>query len=347
MKVKTNKYTSLHHFLISVKECMILLFLAFALLSTLFLLQGCSNDNDTESEKKQHQESPNFSMDTKSLTSDLIDNLHMYVFKPNNDFVKRQWSLTNTGSKITTSMEEGQWGLVLLSCNSDITDKITVPYGANRIGSKMWETQKIQPAQDYLSQTPEELRYAFVPGVNIVPDATETKSAILQRNVAKIQIILDEYTGFESSNIHPGKNDFAFVELHNVPTTLGWDGKYLPSKDAPYTSDKPIRVDFDFDNTLKAKTVDFIIPAHRGDDAFEAVHADTTKHKLKLKVSMPLNNGSYYGETVNPIEIPYTPKINRIVQVWLKFRGEPQTKLDVKVTVKDWEDYSTQEETFN
>jgi hypothetical protein len=60
---------------------------------------------------------------------------------------------------------------------------------------------------------------------------------------------------------------------------------------------------------------------------------------------MPLNSASYYGKT--PIEIPFVPKINRIVQVVLKFRGEPDTELDVKVTVKDWEDFIDQEITFD
>lgn len=336
---------SVHRFNISTKARTITVFLSFALLILSLFLQGCGNDNNgIEGSDDQEKNESNLTMNLKSLSTDLIDNSLLYVFKNNDDFVKRQWGLVKTGNKITTSMEVGNWRLVLLSCNTDISGDITPPYGANRIGSKMWET-KLKDA-DFLSQTPAELRYAFIDNVNIVADATESKNATLNRNVGKIQVILKEYTGFD--DINSGKNNYAFVDLMDVPTTLGWDGKYLPTRDNPTTSAKPIREYFNFVNkngVMVADTVNFIVPAHRGNDAFDAIHADTTRHKLRLRASMPLNSTSYYGKT--PIEIPFVPKVNRIVQVVLTFRGEPDTQLDIKVTVKDWEDYVTQEETFN
>ncbi|MFV0419701.1 MAG: FimB/Mfa2 family fimbrial subunit [Dysgonomonas sp.] len=344
MRIKTNTSITMLHFESLFKIRMIMISLSFALLLSLLFLSGCSNDSESENSGKQENNEGNLSMNLKSLSSDLIDNSMLYVFKENNDFVKRQWNLVRSGNKISTSMDVGKWGLVLLSCNTDISNDITPPYGANRIGSKMWET-KLKDA-NFLSQTPAELRYAFIDDVNIVADGNESKNATLNRNVGKIQIILEEYSGF--SNINPGVNNYAFVELIDVPTTLGWDGKYLPSRDNPTTSPKPIRENFNFVNKnsqMVADTVNFIVPAHRGNDAFDPIHADTTKYKLKLRVSMPLNNASYFGKT--PIEIPITPKINRIVQVGLKFRGEPDAELDVKVTVKDWAGDVIQNETFD
>lgn len=345
MRIITNTNMSLQRFESLFKvRMMITIFLSFALLLSLLFLSGCSNDNESEDKEKQERSEANLSMNMKSLSTDLIDNSLLYVFKNNNDFVKRQWGLIKTGNKISTSMDVGNWKLVLLSCDRDISNDVTPPYGANRIGSKMWET-KLKDA-NFLSQAPAELRYAFIDNVNIVADGLESKNATLNRNVGKIQVILEDHTGF--SNIVAGENNYAFVELFDVPTTLDWDGKYLPSRDNPIVSAKPIRENFNFvskNSKMVADTVNFIVPAHRGTDAFAPIHADTTRHKLKLRVSMPLNNASYYGKT--PIEISITPKVNRIVQIGLKFRGEPDTELDVKVTVKDWAGEVEQEQTFN
>ena len=343
MRIKTIIYTSLPRFVFFLKTCMTLFFLTFIVLLLMLLLEGCTDSNIMQINQKQEDGQSNLSMQMKSVPAELINNSRLYVFDEYNQFVKEQFNIDKSGDKLSTTMTVGKWNLILLSCNTDISGELMIPYGGNIENSPMWETKLIAPANQFLSQTPAELSYAPIFNTQIQQGITTYKNASLNRNVAKIQVILEEYTGF--GNIVAGTNPLAFVELLDVPTTLAWSGKYLPTRDTPYLSDKPIREYFNFNSELKADTVDFIVPAHRGDDAFAATHSDTTHHKLRLRASMPLNNTSYYGKT--PIEIPFVPKINRIVQVVLKFRGEPDTNLDVKVTVKDWEDFINQEITFD
>ncbi|MFC4673764.1 FimB/Mfa2 family fimbrial subunit [Dysgonomonas termitidis] len=331
--MKTIIYASSHHFVFFLKTCMTLFFLTFIVLAFMLFLQGCTGEDVMRMNQRQDDGESNLSMQTKSLPVELINNSHLYVFDEDRKFVKEQFNVNKAGDKLSTTMPVGEWNLVLFSCDTDISGQLNLPYGGDIDTSPMWETKLIAPANQFLSQTPAELSYAPIFNTEIQQGVTTYKNASLNRNVAKIQVILEEYTGF--GNIVAGTNPFAFVELLDAPTTLAWSGKYLPTRDAPYKSDKPIREYFNFNNELKADTVDFIVPAHRGDDAFDATHSDTTHHKLRLRASMPLNNASYYGKT--PIVIPFVPKINRIVQVVLKFRGEPDTDLDVKVTVKDWE----------
>lgn len=343
MRIKTIIYTSFPRFVFFLKTCMTLFLLTFITLALMLLFQGCTDSNVMQISQKQEDGQSILSMHTKSVPVELINNSHLYVFDEDRKFVKEQFNVDKSGDKLSTTMTVGEWNLVLISCNTDVSGQLNIPYGGNIDTSPMWETKLIAPANQFLSQTPAELSYAPIFNTEIQQGITTYKDASLNRNVAKIQVILEEYTGF--GNIVEGTNPLAFVELLDVPTTLAWSGKYLPTRDAPYQSDKPIREYFNFNNQLKADTVDFIVPAHRGDDSFAVTHSDTTHHKLRLRASMPLNNASYYGKT--PIEIPFVPKINRIVQVVLKFRGEPDTDLDVKVTVKDWEDFIGQDITFD
>ncbi len=225
-----------------------------------------------------------------------------------------------------------------MTCNTDISSKITRPVlkGDAMSTSPMWKTGLIAPENKYLAQTPVQLRYAAIPNTVISENLTTTKTVDLTRNVAKIQLILKEYTGFDNTIVSGVKNEHAYFELLDVPTTLSWDGKYFPSKNTPEVSNKPMREYIYFKPDLlsppklKADTVNFIIPAHRGDNPL-----DITTHKLRLKVSMPLNGNDYHGNKP-PIEIPHSPKINSIIQVFVTFRGEPDVQLDIKVKVKDW-----------
>lgn len=314
----------------------------FVLGALLIFFQGCSSDNGAEAEDSP---APNVTMSLKSGTNPVfMDNASIYVFTHEDKFVEKKLNVTVSGNKLFTYMPAGTWNLVLLTCNTGIGGQVSLPpYGAGDTFA-MWKTGLIAPANEFLSQTPAELRYDALPNTAIIQDQLTTKQATLNRNVAKIQVILKTYTGFDP--VSPGQNDYAFVDLLDVPTTLDWRGRYYPDKNNPeHAGNKPIREYFNFDAQLKADTVDFIVPAHRGADAFELQHNDTTTHKLRLRASMPLKGQSYFGKT--PFEISFVPKVNRIIQLVLTFRGEPDTNLDVKVTVKDWEDPIDQEEVFN
>jgi len=309
----------------------------------LLLMSGCDSDKITEEEDSP---APNVTMALKSGTDPVfLSNALIYVFRQDDKFVEKKLNVNVdiNEKKLSTYMTVGTWNLVLLTCNKNIHgDVILPPYGGDS-SNPMWRTQYTTPAEDFLMQAPDELRYAALPDTEIVENGITNKQATLHRNVAKVQVILKEYTDFDQ--IKAGKNDYAFVDLLDVPRTLDWTGRYYPSRDNPeHSGDIPIREYFNFNNLLEADTVNFIIPAHRGSDAFDPQHDDVTEHKLRLRVSMPLNGTSYFGRT--PVEISIVPKINRIIQLLVTFRAEPQTNLDIKVTVKDWEDPINQDITF-
>lgn len=322
-----------------------------ALALSFSFLQACSNDDEKMKKADTEEVFSGISMEFKNLSPDLIDNSHLYVFDGSGNYQYEKMNITKTSTKLTTSMPVGTWGLVLLSSDMDITNQIILPdlpYDGTMKNSVMWKTPLVASDNEFLSQTPADLRYSFLDNIQITEGVTTNANTIFTRNVAKIEVILDEYSGFD--NITSATNPYAYVELMDVPSTLTWEGKYYPSKEAPAIAEKPIREYFQFKKTsdngkMKADTVVFIIPAHRGTDALDEFPKDTTSHKLRLRASMPQKNESYFGKT--PFEISFSPKLNQIIQIRLKFRGAPATDLDVKVNVKPWEDPIDQEVIFD
>lgn len=319
-------------------------------ISVLFIfMSGCNNDKLGNIDESPES---NVTMTLKSGTNPVfMDNASIYVFTNSDKFVGEKHGVTKTANTLFTYMPVGIWNLALLTCDVNLVGKISTPQYGEASTSPMWKTGFTDLTGDFLSQTPAELRYDLLRNTAITENVKTKKQSTLNRNVAKIQVILHDYTGFDA--INPGNgNRFAFVDLLDVPTTLNWKGEYYPNKNNPDYSDKPIREFFNFKSKLVdgsmrlvADTVDFIVPAHRGVDAFDVQHVDTTTHKLRLRTSMPLKGQSYFGKT--PVEISIVPKINRIIQLIVTFRGEPATKLDIKVTVKDWEDPIDQDITFD
>ncbi len=280
-----------------------------------------------------------------------VPNTSIYMFDAGNLFVEKKLNVTREGNKLSTNVAVGTWNIVLLTCDQNIQGNISIPSPKSPMDSApMWQTK---PTSDgnFLSQTPSELRYGLLQDVTIEPEKVTEKSTLLYRNVAKVQVILKDYDGFDE--ITPSNQAMAYAELLEVPTTLAWNGQLYPNGNSPIVSDKPMRENFTFDNEAVADTLNFIIPAHRGHDAFKIengilVHnpapTDTTTHTLKLRVSMPLGGEAYFGRSEEGIEIPIVPKVNSIMQVTVTFYGK--TSLDIKIGVKEWEDWIIQEEVF-
>ncbi|MDR1504740.1 MAG: FimB/Mfa2 family fimbrial subunit [Prevotella sp.] len=314
---------------------------SFVIFALIALLSGCDGDKIVGEEEPLET---NITMTLKSGTDPVfLNNALIYVFTNTDKFVEKKLNVVRNDNKLSTYMPVGISNLVLLTCNTDIAGKVTLPPYGGANTYPMWKTGFTTSANEFLSQTPAELRYASLPNTVITENMKTEKQATLNRNVAKIQVILKDYTGFDQ--IHSGRNDYAFVDLLDVPTTLDWTGGYYPGKDNPdHSGNIPVREYFNFNSQLKADTVNFIVPAHRGADAFETQHIDTTTHKLRLRTSMPLKGQSYFGKT--PVEISFVPKINRIIQLIVTFRGEPETNLSINITVKDWADPIDQEIIF-
>lgn len=325
----------------------------FIIPAMLLFLSGCVNEENNKNAEDDTFPAPNVMMQLRSGTASVYaSNASIYVFTDSDRFIEKKRDVIKNENVLSTYMLVGTWNLALLTYKTNSTGSITPPSYMGDRNSPMWKTGYEGAGNQFLSQTPSELRFASLPNVNIIENQITNLQATLNRNVAKIQVILKKYDGFDE--ISAGQNTFAFVDLLDVPTTLDWMGRYYPragyssGKDYPeHSGEKPIREYFNFvevGEDMIADTVNFIVPAHRGSDAFDIQHDDTTTHKLRLQVSMPLNKQSYFGKT--PFYISFVPKINRIIQVILTFRGEPDTFLDVKLAVKEWEKPIDQYEEF-
>lgn len=314
------------------REYRMLLCLVGICLASSVLFQACDKAADDDTDKTDAK----LSMNMRAVPVEIMNNTAVYVFDQFANYHHKQLNLVQTGDVISTSMVADTWDLVLLSCNTDISDKILLPnYGQAMSSAPMWKTA-LKPGGNFLSQMPE-LRYASLIPVVILPNVTTDKEASLNRNVAKVRIILGDHNGFDTV---VGTHVYAYAELLDVPTTLFWNGK-LSTSPADISS-KPLREYFNFNAAGVAEALEFIIPADIDADSFNPA----TAHKIRLKVSMPINNLPFYGLTADPIEIPFVPKPNGIIEVNLTFRGEPNTNLDVKITAKEWEPYIDQTEQF-
>lgn len=321
-------------------------FLLFAVLSF-----SC-NDGNGFNREDPGQSLLSLQMKSGEVEGSIVDNTSIYMFNADNRFVEKKLNVTREGNKLSTYVAEGTWNIVLLSCDRDISGNTIVPAPTSLMAnSRMWET-KLTGDGRFLAQTPAELRYGLLPDVEIVKDVVKRVNTLLHRNVAKLQVILKNYDGFEE--ITDANKAMAYAELLEVPTTLAWNGKLYTAGGNPIVSEKPMRENFTFNAAGVADTLNFIVPAHRGSDAFtiesgvlvrNPASTDTTTHKLKLRVSMPLENQEYFGKSANGIEIPYVPKVNSIIQVYVTFYG--RTSLDIKIGVKPWEDWIIQEEELN
>ncbi|WP_294081113.1 hypothetical protein [Proteiniphilum sp. UBA5384] len=281
-----------------------------------------------------------------------LQNTSIYMFDNASNFVEKKLNVQKSGTKLTTSVKVGTWNIALLTCDTDILQNTIIPaYGLPMASSPMWETKTTVTSEgEFLSQTPDELRYVMLPDVEIEKDVTKKVSTLLYRNVAKIRVVLKEYGNFDT--ITESNRSMAYAELLDVPTTLAWNGNLYPNGANPDVSTKPMRERFTFDANGKSDTLNFIVPAHRG-DAFTIQDGELkpnpsstnlSTHKLKLRVSMPLGGAEYYGRSAGGLEIEHVPQPNKIILVNVTFYGK--TTLDIKIDVKPWEDWITQDETF-
>lgn len=275
----------------------------------------------------------------------IMDNISMYAFDEYDSYDHTP-SLTKLIDTLYTTLHTTTWNLYFLSCiDQNITNNIYFqsPQKSVDIRSmKMWQTGKL--SGDTLLDIIPEILYAKVPNV-IINSGVNKKTATLSRNVAKIQVILN-YSGFNTAEITSSvyAND-RYVELYNIPTTINWLGELYPNKNTPTLANVPLREYVTFDASNKADTVNFIVPAHRGIDALGASPTDTTTQKIQIKACLPYNGKRFFGKVSTPIEVPFVPKMNHIMRINLLLSTD--TKLDIKVTVKDWGNYIDQTDTFN
>lgn len=337
---------------VSVRTAMQML-VGIVLFSAGSILTACSSDDDKGKKIKEDGEGRTLELRvTRALTradaagDDVMSKLSLFVFDQDqlyNKYFGTQ-DLSPDGNVITVEMDPGIWDFALVSSADGDISAVMEPTGSTMTDGIMYE---MSVNGQYLNAMPE-LLYGSLTEVDMQETDVEGEVTLV-RNVARVDVIL-QYEDFDT-DLFTQYPDLCFFELWDVPITLKWDGGLYPDKDQPDVATVPLHqtISFDAANGLTADTVRFIVPAHRGEDFAEADPQDITTSLLKLKASLPHpdNPGESFFAEVNGselIEIPVAPKMNWILEVNFIFHGPLQTaKLDVQVTVKEWDTYEQYE----
>lgn len=249
----------------------------------------------------------------------------LYAFNgqaPNLDYFNHMpLNIERTPEYLKMDMLVGKWNFVLVGCNEmDIRPHLISPqFTSAKSDMPMWVTQ---PSGGLLPDVPE-IRTALINGVTIVKDQSHETAAVLDRNVAKVRLVLKDGVGFKLGGGHT-------FSLINVPTSLSWSGGLYPNKTNPTTTNIPMTKAVTFHESVslaghqQSDTIDFIIPAHKSLSV-----GDISTHKISVGVKLITAGGTDY---INEVEIPIVPQDNKILEVSLIAKGG----IEVKVDVRDW-----------
>lgn len=163
--------------------------------------------------------------------------------------------------------------------------------------------------------------------------------AQLNRAVAKVELVIRKATpNFNLNGDHK-------IELHNVPSTLSYTGKLLPSKENPTVLSEPLKYPVRLKNSdaytgfLEAETITFIIPAHQGTDFTSENPTDVTEQHMSITVDLErAGGGSRFTKTEVIDKVALCNRILRViieVNDGVKFETEvlPWERVDVSANV--------------
>ena len=276
-------------------------------------------------------------LDMSMMTRAQIESTQIYVFEGTGTnegrYVYRIPGFTNSGNTFYMNARAGEWDMVMVNAEqSDLLNLIqpgSTP-GTTMHNSKMWEI----PDTTFSPSAPE-IMTAHIENQQVIPNTTNYGSADLIRNVAMVQVVIDEAGGLA---VGGGQGFNHRVSLRNVPTTLTWAGGLWPNKDTPRVhgislSDQlTVMQDPQNPQNQISNTLSFIVLAHKGSDYGSPTPADTTKNKLLLSIDLMTTGGGRYMK--NNVEIPVTPKMNKILLVKLSVKAQ----LTFETQILDWED---------
>lgn len=301
--------------------------LSFVWTILLFVCISCSQDENFASTDTNEVVSDGLQLKLQNVSDYIKNYTDIYVFNggstKTNYYHHTALNVERSDSVLKTDMPIGTWNLTLVGCREEnIRSSLISPATSNPVVRKklpMWRT--IADPTGVLPDVPE-IRTAVIDGVSIVQNGMTNVSASLDRNVAKVRVVVNDAVGFQEGGGHS-------FSLKDVPTTLSWDGSLYPDKDNPEVSSYPMTKSFklkdaDASGHLCSDTVDFIIPAHKS-----TTTADTTTHKIRLAVNLLMTGGTILSRE---FEVQHTPKDNRILLLNLTANGS----VTLTTSVKDW-----------
>lgn len=295
----------------------------FWFLTLLLCLCSCGDDAVIEDYVSVDASLPQIDvvLNTSNVAS---NNSEIYVFngqEPKLDYYHHKvLNVVRTPEYLKMKMPEGKWNAVIVGCNeSNIHPLLMMPeFSAPKAQIPMWVTQ---PVNNLLPEVPQ-IRTALVNGLVIKEDRVENAIASLDRNVAKVRVVLKDGVGFKVGGEH------RFL-LKKVPTSLSWDGSLHPNKTNPTVSTLPMSKAVKLfvaseAGHQKSDTIDFIIPAHKSLNV-----NDTTTHKIVLGMKLTTIGSTIFEKDV---VINTVPKNNKVLLVNLTAKGG----VEVSVDVADW-----------
>lgn len=269
--------------------------------------------------------------------SEQIPSMRLFTFYNDNGaandslFHQEVLSLTRnlSANQVSAQVETGIWNMVLLSTPNG--GNIIPPVAGTKV-SKL-PMYKYQPTvTGSKSSDAHEIFLDNRATPNITSGGSHAMSAQLNRTVAKVELIFEKTTpNFNLSGTHS-------IKLHHVPSTISYTGALLPSQTAPDTLSGPLQSSVTLQNAGNgsyegADTISFIIPAHRGTDAFNYsgnTPNDTTTLKMGVTVDLQRTGDTRFTKFA---EIPVVAKANMILRVHITVNDG----LEFKTEVLDWQ----------
>ncbi len=295
------------------------------------MLSSCRGDGSEPGSEHDGRIAVNMS---SSMTRSASESMRIYMFNglgaSHGMFHTRLLQIERNENLYTArNVATGTWDLALVTtADGSGMDEIADPLPGQSIEDAVMF--RLTPDNGTLPQTPE-IMTGYVYGQQIQSNQTNyAPDTDLYRNVAMVKVIIKEPRGWYIGSNHK-------VMISNIPTTIAWDGRLLPSPEVPYatapgmTMSEPLTITDIGEEYQHCSEAIFIVPAHKGVDFTKESPADTTECKLKLAVDLTTLSGERYVK--GPIEVPVTPKANKILVINLI---PTEASLDIKFDVTPW-----------
>ena len=307
-----------------------------ACLVSVFMFFSCARENTDPRTGGNGGEGNNLSLDTRAVPIAVANNARVYMFTGGTsntlgNYNHQILNINRTVNDLRMIARAGTWDIALLSAETatDLNNVIAPTVGTAGGAQKMFE---LAPVGGNLPSAPD-LLTTYIDEQVIIADMDNTASTSFAHNMAKVQLTIVDAKGLvTTANAHT-------ISLGNVPTTLAWDGKLLPSKTNPTVSTTKmtgrVTVSDVAGGVQESSMLTFLVPAHRGTDFLATNPIDTTTSKLTVSVNLPLSGGGNYLK--NDVVIPKVPRSGQILNVRILIQGE----LTIESNILDWTEIRT------
>ncbi|MFV0553609.1 MAG: BspA family leucine-rich repeat surface protein [Mangrovibacterium sp.] len=266
---------------------------------------------------------------SSEIASAVLSNVRLFTSQQSTDKMDAElYNITRDveNSKLNAKVKTGDWDVTLVSALGDFS-------------VETFYTSQTASAQTMFRYSPAEIigmGHESAPQLftgyetnvaTIMADQTESITSEMARNVSKVQVIVKNIVG--NIDFQSGEHE---VRLHHVPSRIAYDGCLLPNATTPDTlaghiyRSLPLFASPDEHGDL-ADTLDFIIPAHRGD--FSSDESKHNSHKMKISVRMKCLDGSFYESEA---DIPLEARCNEILRLNLTI----SSALEIEAGIHPW-----------